>query len=201
MKSSKKLMIVLLALAIVTALSAGTLAIYTTSIDQAASTTVTAKTIYLTPGENFPYACSFALAPGQSDNSEVYKLFNTQGGKASEVAMSLHITPSFGNFFESYPYMTVQLLKGTPNGNDNQVVATWDLNNKTEAYNAEGLWAANEGVEHDYFLKVEWAGGSNDDALKNEMDNIALSQGGAQTISLDFSASQYIAPTNTSAQQ
>ena len=190
MKSSKKLMIVLLVLAIVTALSAGTLAIYTSNIDTVTTTEITAKSFAFTKGETFNATAELSLAPGEANNSiAIYQLKNSDGAVVSEVPMDVAITPTFGDFFINYPDIQVTL---TVKDGENEIThETWNAENTAEnvaAINMDKVYEAGAARTLTCVLSAEWLQGHED---QNDRDMKTLDKG-VQTMSLAFSATQDI---------
>lgn len=188
MKSSKKLMIVLLVLAIVTAMSAGTLAIYTTTLDQATTTTVTAKSFVFTKGETFQDKTAIKLAPGENTAWDAngartvnYSLINYDGSIVSEVPMSVAVKPIFdADLFDVYPGLQVTLRYREVAGEQIESSITWTQDNQGEL-ELNGVFAANEANGIDCRLDFYWPN-------RDASDNASIDKSSA--MSLAFTATQ-----------
>lgn len=151
---SKKLSIVLLVLAIVTVLSAGTLAIYTSSVD-IATTSIAAKQFALDATTSGSLSFEVPkLSPGETLSNTV-TITNYKGDTIAEVAMRVSAAPSATNssFFGAFPDAVVTLTLGN-------VTKTWDANNYAnddaalvipEAFSADGTQQTINGS-----LSIKW---------------------------------------------
>lgn len=159
---SKKLMIVVLVLAIVTALSAGTLAIYTTQLDNAMQTEVTAKHFIFTDTNSaFNDQWAIPLAPGESQVSKIYTLSNHDENGASEVGIGIVFTPKdFDDMVAAFNGLRISLLNSD---NDDSVLEYWAEEHLPKSYELPTSFIAGEAADFNYKLKVEWIDNGKDD--------------------------------------
>lgn len=161
----KTLLLTLLALAIVTSITAGTLAVYTKTVDLGAEVLIK-KFAFAAAGHTGSSTNSINLAPEETQNY-IFTVTNYEGenGAPAEVALNYAVHINFSDAAMKMPGLTAVLLK------DKIEVGTAtdgiiDYTDKTPASTAE---------KHEYVLAVTWAGSDNtaqsDAGIKQETTN------------------------------
>lgn len=148
----KPLLFALLALAIVTSLTAGTLAVYTKSVSLAGDVTVKRFAFSATGGSESTVA-AIILAPKESMTTK-FSVSNFEGtGAPSEVPLNYTITVDIAETASKMVGLTATLsINGT-------VVAS--SQNGIIQYQSEAQLAAAQALTHDYVVTLTWNDGDN----------------------------------------
>ncbi|NLI22522.1 MAG: hypothetical protein GX418_13370 [Clostridiales bacterium] len=167
---NKKLLLVVLALAIVTSLTAGTLAIYTKTVTMTGQ--VEAKKFAFTADGNIENdAEAINLAPTESMDY-LFVVTNLDGKTPAEVPLKYNVAIDFSKASDNMPGLTATLYeKKTANG-EYEVVAT---GNSTITYN--DATEANTAAQHDYKLTLTWSGTDNDGQTVAGTQKVTYEQG------------------------
>ena len=163
----KYLLLTFLALAIITSLTAGTLAIYTSANDLAA-TEVTAKKFAFSSAKSAGYSQSVKLAPTESQDYP-FTVTNLDGTTPSEVPMYYTINVDIDEVIAAMPGLTVELLNG------DIVVATSKASDITWGGDAEGKthFSASVGATHNYKLRLNWVSDGSNNVAQTKAGNDA----------------------------
>lgn len=157
MKKRKYLLLTFLALAIVTSLTAGTLAIYTSSKDIGdASANVQAKKYVFTAEKSTGYQESIKIAPTESQ-AYPFEVANFEGTSASEVPLDYTITATTANLFTTFPGLKVELFRdGTAEAI--KAITTGDLSftDGTMHFNAPTTLVPDNKATHKYRVVLTW---------------------------------------------
>ncbi len=157
----KTLLLTLLALAILTSITAGTLAVYTKSVDLNADVKIK-KFAFAAAGKIDNGTESINLAPKESQKY-TFSVTNFEGtdGAPAEVPLDYAISVDFSDAAKKMPGLTATLQKGTDTvGTDSEGIINYA--DETPAGKAE---------THDYVLTLTWAGeddAKHSDAGKNK---------------------------------
>lgn len=107
----KPLLFALLALAIVTSLTAGTLAVYTSTVDLGTATVQVKKYAFAGSGKIVGDKTAILLAPTESMTYQ-FTITNTYNGTISEVPLKYAIEADFADAANKMPGLTAQLKRG-----------------------------------------------------------------------------------------
>lgn len=148
--NKKRLLLVLLTLAIVTSLSAGTLAVYMTD-ETAYSGTVRVKKFAFTAAGDQSNASSIRLAPTESETYD-FSVSNSDEDATAEVNMHYTITVSYANAKSVMPGLVATLYNasGKEVGTESDGVITFESTSDL---------AADEARIDGYSVKLEWVNG------------------------------------------
>ena len=143
----KPLLFALLALAIVTSLTAGTLAVYTKSVSLAGDVTVK-KFAFTTNGGNESTVESITLAPKESMETK-FTITNKHNKNLSEVPLEYKITVDIADTAAKMVGLTATLLRDgtTPVGSFANGIITYE--------STENL-PANSETTHSYTVRLTW---------------------------------------------
>ena len=154
----KKLLLVVLALAILTSLTAGTLAVYTKSVTQ--SEKIEAKRFTFTASGSFAEGYkAFKLAPLETVHY-TFAVANIDGSNdtVAEVPLEYKVSLEYGDALAAMPGLVVQVLDGsTVVGQDTEKSGSITFNASSDA---------NEVFNKDYDVSVYWA----NDATQTDPD-------------------------------
>jgi hypothetical protein len=147
----KTLLLTLLALAIVTSITAGTLAVYTKSVTMDASVEIK-KFAFAAAGKIEGDAQSINLAPKESQKFNfTITNYEGDGGVPAEVPLDYAVSVDFSDAAAKMPGLTATLSK------DGKVVA--EASNGAISY--ADTTPDNTATKHEYVLNVTWAGDDN----------------------------------------
>jgi hypothetical protein len=148
----KYLLLTLLALAIVTSLTAGTLAVYTKSVSMNAVVEIK-KFAFAAAGKIEGEAKSINLAPTET-KSYNFTVTNYEGetGSPAEVALDYTVFADFADAAKKMPGLTAVLTK------DGVQVAAANVNGTITYANTT---LAGTATKHEYVIKLTWAGNDN----------------------------------------
>lgn len=155
----KTLVLIALVLVVSTSIIAGTLAMYTTTIDDLAQGSVVAKEFILTKGGTDTFAKNVKIAPGETVNWQ-FSVKNYNGSVISETAMKLDFNV---NVIAAEGKNLITPLVITVKDSDGNTVGT-ATSNGTINFNSNFNLSAN-GQEKTYTVFVNWP--SNDAVDKN----------------------------------
>lgn len=145
----KYLLLTFLALAIVTSLTAGTLAIYT-STQNFGDAEITAKKFVFTAATGERYPMDIKLAPTETQTYP-FTVTNTGNNVTAEVPMYYAINASTAPLFTAMPGLTAELLKG------DEVVKSITSGDLTYGGDEDSThFAASASATHDYTLRLTW---------------------------------------------
>jgi len=149
----KKLLLVVLALAILTSLTAGTLAVYTRTISQ--DVTVEAKRFTFNASGSFVGSYSaFTLAPTESIQYK-FSIANVNSGETAvaEVPLDYKVTLNYASALAQMPGLTVVVKDGdTVVGSDEDGDGVITITDSSKA---------NQVFTKDYIVTVTWANADN----------------------------------------
>jgi len=185
--NKKKLLLVLLTLAIVTSLSAGTLAIYSSSAPEM-STNVQAKRFLFNTSDTIVDGDNeIKLAPGES---MTYKFTvtnaSTNNGTTTAAEVTLDYTASI-NFAGAVNTMTG--LTPTFSLKVNGVTADCNISGDAGVYTITGSLPANTATEDEYTLVLEW----NDDGTASTTQAGIGEAAAVNTLTVQVTAQQHVA--------
>lgn len=167
----KKILLVLLALAIVTSLTAGTLAIYTKSVDLVSNVQAKKFTFDAKGGiENEAKAIN--LAPQETMNYD-FVVTNNDGKTSAEVPLEYTISVDYSSAYDSMPGLQATLLEKV----DDKYVAVATTSTADGKFTFANTMAANTKVDHKYQIQVKWT----DDGTQNKGQTTA----GTAKVSID----------------
>lgn len=173
---NKMLAKVLLVCMILTCLSSGTMAIYTTKIDEATTIAITAKRFYI--GVNSAAEFDIRLAPGEAGSSE-FTITNTDvNGLPTEVDMNLTISADYSALYKTFPGVKVYL---TEDGTDLHQPANDD---GTFSYYEKQAFLAEQKGERTFRMIFDWQ--------PTEENQIAASGKSVGGLALYITGTQYI---------
>lgn len=167
---------VLLFCMILTCLTSGTMAVYTTKIDEAARTTITAKRFYI--GVNSASEFDIRLAPNEKQQSTFTITNADASGLPTEVDMSLTIAANYTALYKAIPGIRAYL---TEDGSDLVVDANVD---GTFFYSEQRAFLADVKRERTFHMVFEWVATEDDQAAASgkTVDDLALYITGTQYI-------------------
>lgn len=148
-----------LVLLLTSSIIAGTLAMYTTSIDKLAEGGVVAKEFVLTEGGTDTFVKNLKIAPGETVNWQ-FSVKNYNGSVISETAMALDFDINMGASDGKTAIAPLVATVKDPNGN---VVGTVTQSGTIDFADEFGL-AAN-GQEKIYTVSVNWPGNGSSDTV------------------------------------
>ena len=170
MKKSKKLLLVVLALAILTSLTAGTLAVYTKSVTLNGQIEAKKFAFTATGGiEGDKKAINLAPTESMSYN---FKLTNKDGTAVAEVPMNYVISINFTDAAAKMPGLTAVLNKVDADG---KIVAGTAINATNGIISATNSSDASTGFDQNYRVTLNWAG----------TDNAGQTTAGASKVTLE----------------
>lgn len=145
----KTLLITLLALAIVTSITAGTLAVYTRTVTFAEQVDIK-KFAFSAAGSKEASVSSIKLAPTEK-GQYIISVSNTDTTGQSEVPLDYTVTVNYGAAATTMDGLVVSLAKGgngtVVSNNDNQLVFSGSL-------------SGSDAETHEHKVIVDWKGGS-----------------------------------------
>lgn len=148
----RALVLTVLLLMIVTSLNAGTLAVYTSTIDLAVLP-VSAKRFVLGVNHGSTGEFDLQIAPGDVVSYN-FDVSNTDSeGRVSQVDMDLLVEADFSSVHEALPGIRIQLLQG---GIDSQQVAECDSTGRL-SYAQSVAFTASSAAEKQFTLAFNWA--------------------------------------------
>lgn len=151
MVMKRALIITMLLLMIVTSLNAGTLAIYTSTVDLTAP--ITAKRFALGVNKGSADEFNLMIAPGDMV-SYYFAVSNTDSeGRHGEVDMDLQIHANFSQVFDALPGIQISLVQHL-NGRSRQL-SSCDSEGLL-SYNQLGAFSASAASEHLFSLVFSW---------------------------------------------
>jgi hypothetical protein len=151
----RALVVTVLLLMILTALNAGTLAVYTSTVDLAVLA-VSAKRFALGVNQGSQSEFDLQIAPGElvSYNFDITNV--NDEGKISEVPMDLLIEADFSSVYQSLPGIKAQLLMYVSGGYEQ--VAVCDSEGRL-SFSKPSVFAAYEAGEKHFNLTFAWDDG------------------------------------------
>lgn len=156
MKKSKKLLLVVLALAILTSLTAGTLAVYTKTVSLTGQIEAKKFAFTATGGiEGDKKAINLAPTESMSYN---FKLTNQDGTATAEVPMDYAITVNFAEAATKMPGLTAVLAKVDSDGN---VVSSSAITAANGQISDSNVSDASVAFNQNYRVTLTWAGSDN----------------------------------------
>lgn len=149
----RALVLTVLLLMIVTSLNAGTLAVYTSTIDLAVLP-ISAKRFALGVNQGSTGEFDLQIAPGDvvSYNFDVSNADSE--GRVSQVDMDLLVEADFSSVYVALPGIRIQLL--LQSGSDSQQVAECDSTGRL-SYAQSVAFAASSAAEKQFTLAFSWA--------------------------------------------
>ena len=148
----RALILTVLLLMILTSLNAGTLAVYTSTIDLAILP-VSAKRFALGVNQGSTSEFDLQIAPGDVVTYN-FDVANTDSeGRVSEVDMDLLVEADFSSVYDALPGMEVQLLLQA--GSNRQQVAECDSAGRL-SYSQSMAFSASNPAERQYSLSFNW---------------------------------------------
>ena len=147
------LVVTMLLLMVLTSLNAGTLAVYTSTVDLAVLA-VTAKRFALGVNQGSQSEFDLQIAPGElvSYNFDVSN--TNREGQVSEVALDLLVEADFSSVYAALPGIRAHLLLYTGGGYD--TVASCGADGKL-SFSRQAAFAASEPGEKHFTLAFDWA--------------------------------------------
>jgi hypothetical protein len=143
--NKKRLLLVILTLAIVTSLSAGTLAVYTTT-DTAVSGSVQVKKFAFTAAGTSGDSTTIKLAPTESKDY-AFTVSNTDNGATAEVPLNYTVTVNYSGALTAMPGLKAVLKSGsTELINNTSGSFTYTVSNvpagtaRTDSYTLTLIW-------------------------------------------------------------
>jgi hypothetical protein len=169
----KRLLLVFLALAIVTSLTAGTLAIYTKSIDLTGK--VEAKKFAFTATGGYENSAqSINLAPTEAQNY-LFVVTNKEGTSIAEVDLKYTVSIDFAAAAAAMPGLTATLYEKAGTDTSYTQVATVGATAGIITYSS--TTAKNTATEHDYKLTLTWSGNDNGAQTTAGANKVSLTSG------------------------
>ena len=155
----KGLMIIALALVLTTSVIAGTLAMYTTTIDNIGQGSVVAKEFVLLKGGTDTFTKNVKIAPAETVNWQ-FSVKNYNGDIISETGMDLNFSVDVKAEDGKSVIAPLQVTVKNANGD---VVGSVNSDGKIQFTDEFALSAS--GQEKVYTVSVNWPGNGNDDIL------------------------------------
>lgn len=146
----KKLLLILLALAIVTSVTAGTLAVYTKTLE-VGTDVVIKKFAMSVGGEVDSGAASIKLAPKDKE-SYSFSVSNSDIGGIAEVPLEFKVSIDFSDAVSKMTGLTAKLTGNGINGNVQINDGKYEFSFRTEA---------GKKVDNNYKLEIEWKDADN----------------------------------------
>ncbi len=151
----KPIRILLLLLMLVTSLTAGTLAVYTSRIDLA-PVTISAKRFVLGVNQGGHGEFDLLIGPGELVSYQFIVTNENLNGEVSEVDMDLMINADFSAIRASLPNVEIKLLMQS-GGSDTQVAAANSAG--LLSYQSTSLFRASQAQELHFSLTFYWGDG------------------------------------------
>ena len=157
----KSVRILILSLMLFTSLTAGTLAVYTSTIDLS-PVTIAAKRFALDVNQGGQDEFDLRIGPGELVSYQFVVTNENANGDVSEVDMDLAIYADFSAIRESLPDVEISLLMRS-GGEDSQVASAGSTG--TISYTGVSLFKAGVAKEVDFVLTFYW----NDSQMSGSM--------------------------------
>jgi len=145
--NKKKLLLVVLTLAIVTSLSAGTLAVYTTSAEPVSGAVAIKKFVFTAAGTSGD-STTVKLAPTES-KEYAFTVSNTASGATAEVPLDYTISVNYASAKDAMPGLKAELFAGS--------VSKVANTSGSFTYTVSNVPAGGSGRTDSYVLKLTWA--------------------------------------------
>ena len=151
----RALTVAMLLLMIVTSLSAGTLAVYTSTVDLAVLA-VSAKRFSLQVGQGSQSEFDLKIGPGEMVNYYFDVANTNEEGSVAEVAMDLFIQGDFSAVYDAIPGISAQLLIYSGDG---YVQVSEAGGSGTLSYSKLPMFQAGKAEVEHFILSFQWEDG------------------------------------------